>query len=78
MVKSFQDEFKLDTHGKEPITPSKTGKALSKGENKVTVSKEEHKSYISVVRKMFHTMRWSRLDILNSVRECSMMMSCTM
>ena len=27
---------------------------------------------------MFHMMRWSRPDILNSVRECSMMMSCTM
>ena len=27
---------------------------------------------------MLHIMRWPRPDILNSVRECSMMMSCTM
>ena len=27
---------------------------------------------------MLHMMRWSRPDIINAVRECSMVMSCTM
>ena len=78
MVQSFQDEFELNAHGKYPMTPSEPGKLLSKGENKVTVSKEEQKTYISGVGKILRMMRWSRPDILNSVRECSMVMSCTM
>ena len=40
IVKVFQDKLKLDTHGKNPMTPSKTGKVLSKGDNKVEAYKE--------------------------------------
>ena len=60
------------------MTPAKPGKVLSKRENKVTVSKEEQKTCRSRVGKMLHMMRWSRPDILNAVRECSMMRSWTM
>ena len=78
MVQSLQDEFKLYTHGKNPMTPDKTGKVLSKGENKVSVSKEEQKTYISGIGKMLHMMKWSIPDILNSIRKCLMIMICTM
>ena len=78
MVQSFQDEFELNAHGKYPMTPSEPGKLLSKGENKVTVSKEEQKTYISGVGKMLHMIHWSRPDILNPICERLMMMSFTM
>ena len=60
------------------MTPDKTGHVLSNGENKVAVSKEEKKTYISGIGKMLHMMQWSIPDILNYVRKCVMMMSCTM
>ena len=41
MVRIFQDKFELYAHEKYPIKPSKLGKVLSEGDNKVTVSKEE-------------------------------------
>ena len=40
MIQGFQDEFELDAHGKDPMTTSKPFKVLSKGYNKVTLSKE--------------------------------------
>ena len=44
MIQSFQDEFELYAHRKDPMTPDEPGKVLSKGENKDTVSKEEQKT----------------------------------
>ena len=78
MIQSFRDEFELDDHGKVPKTPAEPGSVLSKGENKNTVSKERHTFFRKGVGKMLHMMRWTRPDILNSTRECSMMMNCTM
>ena len=78
MVKSFQDELKLYTHGKVPMTQAETRKVLSKGDNKVSLSKEDQNTYILGVGKMLHMMRWSRPDILNTVCEHSMIIICTM
>ena len=58
--------------------PSKIGKVLSKGDNKVTLSKEEHNNYRSGVGNILHMMHCSRPGILNPVCECLMTMSCTM
>ena len=44
-VHSFQDKFELYSHGKYPTTPAKTGRVICKGDNKVTLSKEEHNTY---------------------------------
>ena len=41
MVQSFQEKLELYAHGKDPMTPDDTCKVLSKGRNKVTLSKEE-------------------------------------
>ena len=60
--------MELDTHVKYPMTPDKPGKVLIKGQNKITVFKEEQKIYISGVGKMLHMMHWSRPDILNAIR----------
>ena len=78
IVKSFQDELKLDARVKYPMTSSEPGKVLSKGYNKVSVSKEEQTTYRSAIGKMLRMMLWSIPDIISDVRECLMMMSCTM
>ena len=78
MIQSYKDEFDLDEHGKDPRTPAEAGKTLNKGENKVQVTREQQKFYRKGVGKLLHMMRWTRPDVLNSVRELSMMMSCTM
>ena len=51
MVHSFQYDFELDAHVKDSRTQYKPGKLLLKGENKVTVSNEDQKTYISGVGK---------------------------
>ena len=66
-VHSFQDKFELYSHGKYPTTPAKTGRVICKGDNKVTLSKEEHNTYKWGVRNMLYMMRCSRTDILNVV-----------
>ena len=44
----------------------------------MTVTKERHTLFRKGIGKMLHMMRWSRPDVLNRTRECSMMMSCAM
>ena len=53
---NFKGKFKLDTYGKDPMTPAKPGKVIIKGGNKVTVSKEDHHTYRLGVGKMLHMM----------------------
>ena len=57
------------------MVPAESGGVLVKGEKDKTLSEEEQTHYRSGVRKLFHMMRWSRLEIYNSVRDLSRYMT---
>ena len=69
LIRSFQDEF--DLPGEQPPNPAKAGEMLEKGNPEEKVSARMHKCFRKGVGKLLHMMRWSRPEILNSVRECS-------
>jgi hypothetical protein len=58
-----------------PNTPAVPGTILIKGEPENHLREEEMSTYRSGVGKLLHLMKWSRPEILNSVRELSKFMS---
>jgi hypothetical protein len=74
MLQSFTDEFELP-EGPVPNTPATPGDALVRAKPEDCVSDEQQFKYRSGVGKLLHMMRWSRPEILNSVRELSRYMS---
>ena len=70
MIQSFTDEFELP-EGKASNTPAIPGTVMSEGEVQNQVNDELQSKYRSGVGKLLHMMRWTRPDILNSVRELS-------
>jgi hypothetical protein len=75
MLQSFRDEFDLDVHGKDPRTPAEPGSVLKPPMEKTTLDKGKQKSYRSGTGKLLHMIRWTRPEILNSVRELYRAMS---
>jgi hypothetical protein len=74
MLQSFSDEFELPD-GPVPNTPATPGDALVRAKPEDCVSPAEQFKYRSGTGKLLHMMRWSRPEILNSVRELSRYMS---
>jgi hypothetical protein len=70
MIQSFQDEFEL-SEGKLSNTPAIPGTVMSEGEERNQVNDEIQSTYRSGVGKLLHMMRWTRPEIMNSVRELS-------
>jgi Reverse transcriptase (RNA-dependent DNA polymerase) len=70
LMQSFTDEFgvkAIDT----PILPAKPGEVLVKGDCKDMLMPTKQTKYRSGVGKLRYLATWSRLDILNAVREIS-------
>ena len=70
MIQSFQDEFNLPNGWHEPNTPAETGSILGASMNKKGI-----KLFRRGIGKLVHMMRWSRPDVINRRRECSIFMS---
>jgi hypothetical protein len=68
LLQSFIDEFDLPD-GKTPVTPAEPGSKLM--ETETVLSKNKHTYFRSGVGKLLHLMKWSRPEIMNSVRELS-------
>ena len=68
LIQSFKDEFGVRKN-KNWDTPVLTGQILIKGEESELLEHGEHKSYRTGVGKLVYLSRWSRPDILNTVRE---------
>eukprot|EP00173_Palmaria_palmata_P004456 Plantae.Rhodophyta-Palmaria_palmata.ctg6115.p1 GENE.Plantae.Rhodophyta-Palmaria_palmata.ctg6115~~Plantae.Rhodophyta-Palmaria_palmata.ctg6115.p1 ORF type:complete len:181 (-),score=23.44 Plantae.Rhodophyta-Palmaria_palmata.ctg6115:48-560(-) len=74
LVQSFEDEFELPKGG-SVNTPSIPGSTLVKHIEGEQLGNQIQSHYRSGVGKLLHIMRWSRPDVLNSVRELSRYMT---
>ena len=77
-IRRFEDEYDKGITKGSPNTPMEAGVVLKKegeGINDHILSKEDQTMYRSLVAVMLHMMRWSRVEIMNSVRECSRFMT---
>ena len=74
MIQSFEDEFELPNES--PVIPSKQGSILVEDDGSALLSQDGASKYRTGVGKLLHMMKWSRNDILNSVRELSRFMKC--
>jgi hypothetical protein len=70
MIQSFQDEFELP-EGEPSNTPAIPGTVMSEGEVRNQANDKIQSTYRSGVGKLLHMMRWTRPEIMNSVRELS-------
>jgi Reverse transcriptase (RNA-dependent DNA polymerase) len=68
LMQSYIDEFELP-EGETPRTLAMPGSVLQKGNEEDHVSNEQQSTYRSGVEKLLHMMKWTRLEILNAVRE---------
>ena len=73
LLQSFKDEFELPES--VPSTPAEPGQMLLSGDEESPLKASDQKTYRKGVGKLLHMMRWSRPDILNSVRELSKYMT---
>ena len=74
LVQSFVDEFKIDATS-APKTPAPEGQVLRKAEEADCVTGIEYTNFRKGVGKLLHLMKWSRPEIMNSVRELSRFMT---
>jgi hypothetical protein len=74
LLQSFQDEFDIP-EGKVPSTPAIPGEILRSGMKGGMLSEAMQSKYRSGTGKLLHLMKWSRPDVLNSVRELSRYMT---
>jgi hypothetical protein len=70
MIQSFQDEFELP-EGKSSNTSAIPVTVMSEGEVRHQVDDKIQSTYRSGVGKLLHMMRWTRPEIMDSVRELS-------
>ena len=70
LLQSYTDKFNLP-EGADPTTPADEGQLLVPCDPVDGVKEEEQGLFRTGVGKLLHMMRWSRPDILNSVRELS-------
>jgi hypothetical protein len=69
MLQSFRDEFELPEGNDNPVTPAVAGEVLQPCDPEHQLADKEQVTYRQGVGKLLHLMRWSRPDVLNSVRE---------
>ena len=74
LVQSFEDKFDLST-AKSYITPGEPGKTLYSGKHEELVDATMQTKFRSGVGKLLHLMKWSRPEVMNSVRELSRFMT---
>ena len=70
LLQSFEDEFDL-LEVKTPNTPVAPGEVLHLGTETSMLNKEMHTKYRTGTGKLLHLMKWSRPNVLNSMRELS-------
>jgi hypothetical protein len=71
LLQSFEDEFDLSQMGK-PGLPAPAGSILTKGDKTESEAVPlAQQAYRKGVGKLLHVTRWTRPDIMNSVRELS-------
>jgi histone deacetylase 1/2 len=70
LLQSFTDKFDLPNE-KSPCTPAEAGSMITACKPEDAMSEQLQNKYRSGVGKLLHMMRWSRPELLNSVRECS-------
>ena len=71
ILQSFKDRY--DTkETRTPATPAEPESVLAKVKPENKVGKELHTYYRNGVGKLLHMMRWSKPDVQNAVRDCSM------
>lgn len=75
LLQSFVDEFDIDENKESPNTPAMPGSILMKPEEGQLLDGDMQTYYRSGVGKLLHLMRWSRPEILNSVRKLSRYMA---
>ena len=69
MIQSFADEFEVA--GKEQELPATPNQILPRCEPEQAMPEKKQKKFRSGTGKLLHMMRWSRPDIVNSVKELS-------
>jgi len=74
LLQSFEDKFDLPKT-KPLATPAEPGKTLYSGEEEDLMDALEQTKYRSGVGKLLHLMKWSRPEVMNSVRELSRFMT---
>ena len=74
LIQSFVDEFGIKAD-KTPRTPAPEGQVLRKAAEPDCLSGGEQTNYRKGVGKLLHLMKWSRPEIMNSVRELSRFMT---
>ena len=78
-IDKFHDEFGIQRNpSRSPSTQAEPNSVLkSEGEGKedLVLSKQEQKEYRSGTAVLLHMMRWSRVETMNAVRECSRFMT---
>jgi hypothetical protein len=76
LLQSFEDEFELPDVAKIPMTPAIPGEVLCSAGNETSLlDSDVQTKYQSGTKKLLHLMKWSRPDVLNSVRELSRFMT---
>jgi hypothetical protein len=71
LLLSFEDEFDLPVENDKRNIPAEAGQVMTRAEDGEKVTLEVQSTYRSGVGKLLHMMRWSRPDVLNSIRELS-------
>ena len=74
LLQSFFDEFDVPSTTQKYATPAAPGEVLKKDDGSDELNATQQSLYRSGVGKLLHLMKWSRPDILNSVRELSKFM----
>ena len=75
LIQSFKDEFEVPKSMSGVDTPATAGQVLHRGTEDTNVDPAMQTKYRSGVGKLIHLMRWSRVEIANSVRELTRMFS---
>eukprot|EP00957_Ditylum_brightwellii_P117479 8959808-Ditylum_brightwellii.AAC.1 len=70
MIQNVKGEFDLPK-GEAPVTPGEPSQILKRGDPDDEISASGKKYYWKETGKLLHMVRWSRPDVLNSVRELS-------
>lgn len=74
-LRGCYDEFGFTDGKKPPKTPAKPGTVLAvEAEGETKLNDKNQKKYRSLVAMFLHVTRFSRLDVMNSIRECSQFM----